>query len=568
MPSFRVIEPLEARVLFTTLPANFSESVVASLNTTTSAAMAFAPDGRLFVGDTTRGQIRVIKNGSLLTSEALNLPVDHYGERGIDGIAFDPNFASAPADKKYVYIYYTVADPTNPNARDNNAFNRLSRFAIKTTNADQLDPASEKMLLDHIPSTVGIHNGGALAFGPDGKIYVGVGEAGVSSNAQSLSSINGKILRLNPDGTIPSDNPFFNTAGARKEIWVRGMRNPFSGSFKPGSSTFYINDVGEGSWEEIDDIQKGKNYGWNQAEGNSSNAAFTNPIFTYAHNGKAAAIVGSAWYNKTQFPSIYQGKYFFGDFNVKTIRYLDPATKQVTNFASSTPTNFVDLDVSPTDGSLYYLGRNGTVYKISYKAPTTSKTLRAVADAYVRDGSTNAGKNFGSLGTLEVKKNATGFNRISYLRFDLSSVASISTGKLRLWGRLDNADVSSATIEINAVDSTTWGEGTITWNNKPAIGAKQAQFTVTGTTAKWYEIDLTSFLKAQKSLGKNLVSIALRRTISSTPNAIFNSDEATSNRPELNITSAAAATAASFNAATVMQPSSADDPTAWELLNA
>src|SRR3954467_15909318 len=104
---FRAIEPLESRTLFTTLPANFTETTVASLNTSTSAAMAFAPDGRLFVGDTTHGQIRVIsKSGSLIATAALTLAADHYRERGIDGIAFDPKFASAPAGQKYLYVYY------------------------------------------------------------------------------------------------------------------------------------------------------------------------------------------------------------------------------------------------------------------------------------------------------------------------------------------------------------------------------------------------------------------------------------------------------------------------------
>src|SRR5437773_6442136 len=138
---FRVFEPLENRVLLSTLPSGFGESTVASLNTTVSAALAFAPDGRAFVGDTTHGQIRVIKSGSLLSTPALSLKVDHYRERGIDGIAFAPNFATAPAGQKYVYVYYTKADPANPNTAPNNAKNRLSRFTISTTNPDVLDPA-------------------------------------------------------------------------------------------------------------------------------------------------------------------------------------------------------------------------------------------------------------------------------------------------------------------------------------------------------------------------------------------------------------------------------------------
>jgi len=292
-------------------------------------------------------------------------------------------------------------------------------------------------------------------------------------------------------------------------------------------------------------------------------------VFAYNHNGSAAAIVGSAWYTKTQFPSTYSGKYFFGDFNRKTIWYLDPATKNVTTFATGTTSQFTDIDVSPTDGSLYYLLKNGTVQKITYKAPTTTKSLRAAADALVRDGSTNAGKNFGSATTLEVKNSTAGFNRISYLRFDLSSVASVASAKLRLWGRLDNTAASNVTVEVDAVSSTTWGESTITWNNKPAIGTKQGQFTVIDTTSRFYEVDLTNYFKAQKSAGKNLVSIALRRTSSSSPNAIFNSDEAASNRPELRVTTATVTAAATvFGSSAVAKPATTDDAGAWELLNA
>src|SRR5437870_4843117 len=135
--SFRVIEPLEARVLLSTLPSGFIETNVASLNTSVSAAMAFAPDGRLFVGDTTHGTIRVVKNGALLSTAALTLKVDHYRERGIDGIVVDPNFATAPVGQKYVYIYYTVADPANLNVDGHHPPNRLSRFAARSLAADQ-----------------------------------------------------------------------------------------------------------------------------------------------------------------------------------------------------------------------------------------------------------------------------------------------------------------------------------------------------------------------------------------------------------------------------------------------
>jgi glucose/arabinose dehydrogenase len=551
------IESLEGRVLFSTLPAGFSEVNVGQLKTTVAATMAFAPDGRLFVGDTTHSQIRLIKDGKLASDPVLDLPVEHASERGINGIAIDPNFATAPAGQKYVYVYYTPAIVPG-----DVAFNRLSRFTISTTSADKLDPASEKILIDRIDSPNANHNGGALHFGADGKLYLAIGEGGVPENAQSLANLNGKVLRINSDGTIPADNPFVGVAGARAEIWAYGFRNPFTGAFKPGTNTLYINDVGQASWEEIDVVEKGKNFGWPIAEGAGSDPALVNPIYTYPHNGQAVAITGGTFYEAGQFPSSYKDKYFFADYLLKQISVFDPATKQAKTFATGT-LSVVDLDVNPKDGSLWYLDVKGDVQKITYKAPTTSKTLRAAADAYVRDG-TFAGQNFGPAAQLQVKKSTSSFNRYSYLRFDLSSVASIATAKLRLFGKLDNTQTKNVPIEIDAVASTTWGENTITWNNKPAVGAALAKFNVIDTTARWYEIDLTSYLKAQKAAGKMLISLALRGLTSVTPDAVFNSDEATTNRPELVITSAAATLSAT------PKITFADDASvsAWETLQA
>ena len=141
-----VFERLEGRVLFSTLPAGFTETTVANLPAGTHATMAFAPDGRLFVADTTNNAIRLIKNGALQSTPVLNLVVSHQSERGINGIAFDPNFASAPAGQKYVYVYYTTPAAT--------PVNRLSRFTISTSDADTLDPTSEKILIDNIASTM------------------------------------------------------------------------------------------------------------------------------------------------------------------------------------------------------------------------------------------------------------------------------------------------------------------------------------------------------------------------------------------------------------------------------
>src|SRR5438270_9916892 len=188
-----------------TLPAGFAETQVAN-GLTSPTAMDFAPDGRLFVC-LQGGNLRVIKNGGLLATPFLTLTVDSSGERGLLGVTFDPNFAS----NNFVYVYYTV--PGSP------AHNRVSRF---TANGDVALGGSELVLLnlDNLSSATN-HNGGAIHFGTDGKLYVGVGENANGANAQSLGTLLGKMLRLNPDGTIPTDNPFYNsTTGVDRAIWA------------------------------------------------------------------------------------------------------------------------------------------------------------------------------------------------------------------------------------------------------------------------------------------------------------------------------------------------------------
>ena len=204
--------------------SGFSEvRVTGSLLTPTT--LEFAPDGRLFVSEQ-GGTLRVIKNGILLTTPFITLIVNGAGERGLLGIAFDPGFLS----NNYVYLYYTTTLPT--------IHNRVSRF---TANGDVVVPGSEVVLLDLNDLGASNHNGGALHFGPDGKLYISAGENAVSSNSQSLTTLLGKILRLNADGSIPTDNPFYATAsGVNRAIWALGLRNPFTFAFQPGTGRMFI----------------------------------------------------------------------------------------------------------------------------------------------------------------------------------------------------------------------------------------------------------------------------------------------------------------------------------------
>jgi glucose/arabinose dehydrogenase len=344
-----------------TLPPNFACSqVVGGLASPT--AMEFAPDGRLFVAEQ-RGTLRVLKaGGTLATFLDISGRVDSAGERGLLGVAFDPAFSN----NHYVYLYYTQrATSTTP------AHNQVIRL---TARGDRVVSGTKKLILrlNNLSSATS-HNGGAIHFGKDGKLYVAVGENAKGENAQSLRNLKGKMLRINKDGTIPRDNPFYKrTTGTNRAIWALGLRNPFSFAIQPHKGKMFINDVGEQRWEEIDRGVTGANYGWPRYEGPESNPTYRNPVFAYGHgNTKATgcAITGGAFYNPTtrQFPSGYVGDYFFADLCSGWIRRLDSATGDVSGFATglSSP---VALEVSK-GGSLYYLSRGGgtgSVGKIRY----------------------------------------------------------------------------------------------------------------------------------------------------------------------------------------------------------
>ncbi|MDX6611090.1 MAG: hypothetical protein QOD75_276 [Blastocatellia bacterium] len=352
-----------------TLPANFSETLIAS-GLSNPTAMALAPDGRIFVCQQ-GGQLRVIKTGALLATPFVSLTVDSNGERGLLGVAFDPSFAS----NQFVYVYYTATTPQ--------IHNRVSRF---TASGDVAAAGSEVVLLDlNNLSGATNHNGGAIHFGPDGKLYIAVGENANPANSQTLSNLLGKLLRINSDGTIPADNPstFSGIAGSptgvNRAIWSVGLRNPYTFKFQPGTARLFINDVGQNTWEEINDGIAGSNYGWNTCEGfcSPANANFRDPLFEYAHTGTAAtsgcAITGGDFYNPTfaQFPGDYVGKYFFADFCNGWIRRFDPATNTAVDFASAI-SNPVDLLVAP-DGSLYYLARgSSSVFRVQYNGPSAA----------------------------------------------------------------------------------------------------------------------------------------------------------------------------------------------------
>ena len=397
------VEPLEPRFQLTTLPTGFSETLVAS-NLGLPTAMDVLPDGRILVASQ-EGNLRVVKGGTALPTPFVHLSVDSSGERGLIGVAHDPNFAA----NHFVYLYYTV-----PAADGAAAFNQISRF---TADGDVAAAGSEVdiLKLNNLSGATN-HNGGAIHFGADNLLYVGVGENANSANAQTLSNLLGKVLRLDVSQIqsgdpindvaklVPPDNPFVGTAsGINQAIYALGLRNPFTFAVQPGSGTIYVNDVGQNTWEEIDLLVAGGNYGWGRSEGFANPpppiglgpGTYQDPILAYNHTGGPAgggiAIVGGAFYNpglgaSDPFPTSYTGKYFYGDLGGNWIRLFDPVSPgSLANpdtsaaFATDTVANPVAMTLAP-DGGLYYLARGsgGKLLKISFANPQTPLTMSSI----------------------------------------------------------------------------------------------------------------------------------------------------------------------------------------------
>ena len=233
------------------VPTGFTDAVIAS-GITWPTTIAVADDGRVFVAEQ-GGALRVVKNGVLLSQPFVALVVKGQGgaanEAGLVGVTLSPTFAT----DRFVYVYYTTVTSV-----ESDSHNRVSRFTASAGNPDVAAPGSERVIFDVPAPSAGSHNSGALHFGPDGKLYVAVGDHSVSSNGQDLNTVKGKILRLNPDGSIPSDNPFYNsTTGTNRAIWAYGFRNPFRTAVQRTTGRLFANDVGNGSWEEINDVVAG-----------------------------------------------------------------------------------------------------------------------------------------------------------------------------------------------------------------------------------------------------------------------------------------------------------------------
>ena len=387
------------------LPAGFADQLVAKVGSPT--AMAFTPDGRILV-TSKAGNLSVIKNGSVLTTPAIDLTarVCDDGERGLVGVAVDPAFGSA---NHFIYLYYTYEKfGACPTMTSDVPVNRVSRFRLPTSNV--IDPSTEKVLIDRVPNYGGYHIAGDLEFGKDGNLYVSSGDGGCdyagdsacdshNDAARDQNILLGKILRITPTGGIPATNPFLGAGTARcaltgltdpdlqcRETYAWGLRNPFRFAVDPNAAhtRFFIDDVGQGTWEEIDKGIKGADYGWNVREGPCATGsrtncgapppAMTNPIWSYDHNTGCTAVTGGAFVPNGVWPAAYDNTYLYGDFICGKIIRLTPngsggftATDFVTGLGTSSITTLKFGPYGSTQAA-YYLNylNGGEVRRIAY----------------------------------------------------------------------------------------------------------------------------------------------------------------------------------------------------------
>lgn len=440
-------EPIQTVVSAATVPSGFVDEVFAS-GLTNPTAMEFAPDGRLFVTQQ-GGQLRVITAaGALLSTPFLTVPVSSAGERGLLGVTFDPAFAT----NNFVYVYYTATTPA--------IHSRISRF---TASGNVAVAGSELQIvnLENLSSATN-HNGGAIHFGPDGRLYAAVGENANSANAQTLVNRLGKMLRVNADGSIPTDNPFFNTAtGNNRAIWALGVRNPFTFTFQRTTGRMFINDVGEVTWEEINDGIAGSNYGWPTTEGPTTDPRFRAPLFAYRHSGgtpTGCAITGGAFYNPTTvtFPSSFVGKYFFADFCTGFIRVFDPAAGTDAAFATGVSSP-VDLKVH-SDGSLYYLARgNGTVGRVRPSATNQPPQITTHPQSQTRAVGQSATFTVAASGSTPLsfqwQRNGANIAGATSATFTIASVAMSDNGatfRAVVTNAFGSATSNAATLTVTA----------------------------------------------------------------------------------------------------------------------
>jgi glucose/arabinose dehydrogenase len=334
--------------------------------------LTHAGDGRLFVAEQ-GGRVRIIQNGEPLPEPFLDISATistDGSERGLLGLAFHPQYAN----NGYFYVVYTNKDGDT----------EIARYTVSATDPDRADPSSAQLLF-RIDQPYGNHNGGQLAFGPDGYFYIGLGDGGAVGdpydNAQDPGTLLGSILRVDINSetpyTIPPDNPFVGQQGARGEVWMIGLRNPWAFSFDAQTGDLYITDVAQDGPEEINfhpaKSPAGVNFGWPYREGSHCYEAeecrsqgLRMPIYEYLHGEDGCAVIGGHVYRGKQFPQL-TGNYFFSDFcsgRIWTLRYDEVTREWVRTAVAETGTQVSTIGVDAA-GELYIVDyRQGGIWQI------------------------------------------------------------------------------------------------------------------------------------------------------------------------------------------------------------
>ena len=326
--------------------------------------------GRLFIVEQ-QGVIRIIQNGSLLPTPFLDITSKVYfaGESGLVGITFHPGYAQ----NGHFYVNYVQIVNSQRQSI-------ISEYKVSSTDPNQTDPASERILLTVDQPPFDNHKAGQLAFGPDGFLYFGLGDGGSGGdpfgNGQNTQVLLGKLMRIDVNSTsgslpyaIPADNPFV-AGGGRPEIWAYGLRNPWRFSFDTPTARLFLADVGQDAWEEVDLIQKGGNYGWNTMEASHcfnppsgcNTAGLILPITEYSHS-EGNAVIGGFVYHGNGIPAL-QGVYVFGDFGTGKIWGLQETSATWTRTLLASTGKSISAFGRDQNGELYAVDYAGAVWKI------------------------------------------------------------------------------------------------------------------------------------------------------------------------------------------------------------
>jgi len=451
------VSPRPAQALnAVSIPANITfEEVASGLTDPLFITHAGDGSGRIFIAQR-GGKIMIYKNGAVNNSPFLDvgsLITTNGGEQGLLGLAFDPNYTT---NGRFFITYTDASDGAV----------KLARYSVSGGDADIADPGGTVVLT--ISEPYENHNGGMLAFGPDGYLYLGVGDGGSGgdpqNNGQNKNTLLGKILRLDVSGpsyTIPPTNPFVAQSNVKKEIWAYGMRNPWRFSFDSANGDLYIGDVGQDREEEIDyqpaSSLGGENYGWRVLEGNlcypsgSCNppSNYAAPVSTYDHgssDSNGCSVTGGYIYRGSQFPGLV-GIYLYGDY----------CRGKVWGLYESSPDHWTSKLIADTNYSISSFGEDetgeiyladygsGTIYRV-IEAPLITETFTSTAayDGMVREFSETSGtgrKRNATTSTLKLGDDSVNRQFRSILSFDSSPLP-------------DNAVITSASLSFKYAGET------------------------------------------------------------------------------------------------------------------